>query len=783
MQNKSTLPLIPLFHRSRSSVKQNVLMQSKSLCYVPVKFRGQLLKQCFRNLVSINAQRNCSSARIEQKQYISHDLGTVVDLTELVEVLAVLQSPSRPHGAYRQHISHDYYVRSINQKYMQSTFFNGENTRCPMSRQKKAFDRFVHLVYDDLAPKVVSALRNEGYFHVKHPRLSPAFLQQLRAVSKWSLGTNRSGTNRGENQFVGGIPRDEWNSIQTDSGVRGGYMYTGKSSAAEKQLDRNRKSDRNGSITVFAVGQDNAYLPTSTVELIVPQMSKANFSGSSQNGGGQSPLPQYIFRRGCTGALLRGRYYMQRGLWSPHASLLKRFSCSRKDEKKMLSFSSLDAHLYRANRWPRGIHIPAFSASEAKMIDQEAGLKLTGDRLQGNKELIALHRLLSSSPLIASAKFRSIIEQYYDICSQKLVPMLIVLVTEGLRQSLLANFDCNVAETKGVREQAIMKALFICGDHSKSCQQQVDAMANECVERLSIAQRLFQIRQMGVRSKHGDNGEPDGIGKSMSVTDDDVNPTYFADECVLQRYHSMRDFNLELKLYPPQHDLPSDTPHESDTLKNMDSSVAKTKRIQRTPLLSTQLSAANRVVHHGESHEKVDGNSKKEERLIGHTDLTTFTLILQDDKQHNADDHVQETRECLEVWNRQMKQYVPVKIEPNAILVQAGQFMQWWTCGMIPAAPHRVVMPPAPALTKEALFRTELSINAADRLSVVLFCFPDFDATIEPLVEAATTSNQLDATRDALDDLREGASAGPSRPPTPNIMLDPFVAGDMHPMV
>jgi isopenicillin N synthase-like dioxygenase len=64
--------------------------------------------------------------------------------------------------------------------------------------------------------------------------------------------------------------------------------------------------------------------------------------------------------------------------------------------------------------------------------------------------------------------------------------------------------------------------------------------------------------------------------------------------------------------------------------------------------------------------------------------------------------------------------WVPVVFPPDAVLLQAGDLLHWWSGGLIPANNHRVVNP-----------ARDPEVEQTDRFSVVFFHHPDLDASIE----------------------------------------------------
>jgi isopenicillin N synthase-like dioxygenase len=168
---------------------------------------------------------------------------------------------------------------------------------------------------------------------------------------------------------------------------------------------------------------------------------------------------------------------------------------------------------------------------------------------------------------------------------------------------------------------------------------------------------------------------------------EEVDLDYFA------RGHSMRDHNLELKHYP---------------------SIAE---LTRKPLVEVRGAQVNRsgpkILRRQEAKAFPTGQREVEEasggdlkvRLDAHRDLSTVTLLAQDQLGG------------LEVFDVVEEKYIPVPVLEDALLVNAGTFLEKWTSGMLEATMHRV----------------RVVDGAPDRCSVVFFCFPNFDHLIEPL--------------------------------------------------
>jgi isopenicillin N synthase-like dioxygenase len=75
--------------------------------------------------------------------------------------------------------------------------------------------------------------------------------------------------------------------------------------------------------------------------------------------------------------------------------------------------------------------------------------------------------------------------------------------------------------------------------------------------------------------------------------------------------------------------------------------------------------------------------------------------------------------------------WVPVVFPPDALLLQAGDLLHWWSGGVIPANNHRVVNP-----------SRDPEVEQSDRYSVVFFHHPDLDASIA--ADQATTLSARD---------------------------------------
>lgn len=157
-------------------------------------------------------------------------------------------------------------------------------------------------------------------------------------------------------------------------------------------------------------------------------------------------------------------------------------------------------------------------------------------------------------------------------------------------------------------------------------------------------------------------------------------------------FHSKRDCDMQAKYYPRLGDVAS--LHGGVALQNAQSTanpggvkVLRRKGAKAKPFLPTS-----------DSHVV---------RLDSHKDLSTITLLSQD------------ALGGLEVWDRHKKEYVSVPVLEDALLINAGLFLEKWTGGLLEATPHRV----------------RSSRNGDNRCSIVFFALPDHDARIEPLLQ------------------------------------------------
>ncbi|CCW70909.1 unnamed protein product [Phytomonas sp. Hart1] len=164
-------------------------------------------------------------------------------------------------------------------------------------------------------------------------------------------------------------------------------------------------------------------------------------------------------------------------------------------------------------------------------------------------------------------------------------------------------------------------------------------------------------------------------------------------------FHAKRDCDLQAKYYPR-------IGHASRTrqgvaIRNPQSAqnpggvkVLRRKGARAQPLVAG-------------TDEKPEGGGGDLPRLDTHKDLSTITLLAQD------------SMGGLEVWDDAKESFVAVPVLEDALLVNAGVFLEKWSGGLIEATQHRV----------------RNVERGRGRCSIVFFAMPDHDARIEPLLQ------------------------------------------------
>lgn len=185
---------------------------------------------------------------------------------------------------------------------------------------------------------------------------------------------------------------------------------------------------------------------------------------------------------------------------------------------------------------------------------------------------------------------------------------------------------------------------------------------------------------------------PQGGGRANTSTDEEFDLDYFTP------FHSKRDCDLQAKYYPRLGEAETVMAHGGVQLQNLQSAqnpggvkMLRRKGAKAKPFIPSSPQEAGEPVV----------------RLDSHKDLSTITLLSQD------------ALGGLEVWDTDKKEYLEVPVLEDALLVNAGLFLERWTGGLIEATPHRVRSNP----------------KGNHRCSIVFFGLPDHDARIEPLLQ------------------------------------------------
>lgn len=206
--------------------------------------------------------------------------------------------------------------------------------------------------------------------------------------------------------------------------------------------------------------------------------------------------------------------------------------------------------------------------------------------------------------------------------------------------------------------------------------------------------------------------DPRGAAFSESV---DVDLEYFT------RGHSRGDHNLEAKFYPQIGKVARSRPL-APVVGQSDKNKSGPRVLRRKTALASPLS--------GEPSSQAsndEGAALPPIRLDSHSDLSTVTILAQD------------ALGGLEVFDERKETFIAVPVLEDAVLVNAGTFLERWTGGMIGATPHRV------------------RSAGGDRCSVVFFCFPNHDYLVDPLIQCGDNP--------ALDDGSQSFLAGDLMPP------------------
>ncbi|ESL06874.1 hypothetical protein TRSC58_05445 [Trypanosoma rangeli SC58] len=188
-----------------------------------------------------------------------------------------------------------------------------------------------------------------------------------------------------------------------------------------------------------------------------------------------------------------------------------------------------------------------------------------------------------------------------------------------------------------------------------------------------------------------------GLGVRPSIPQGGPDPQSGYDLEFFTPFHSKLDFDLQAKYYPQLGQVARTTngveiKNARSVLNPRGTKVLRRKDALAQPLLKEDADEANKEVTI---------------RLDTHKDLSTITLLAQD------------ALGGMEVWDDEEEKYVAVPVLNDALLVNAGMFLEKWTGGLLEATPHRV------RNVKEG----------RSRCSVVFFCLPNHDTTVEPLLQ------------------------------------------------
>nr|CCC89609.1 conserved hypothetical protein [Trypanosoma congolense IL3000] len=207
-----------------------------------------------------------------------------------------------------------------------------------------------------------------------------------------------------------------------------------------------------------------------------------------------------------------------------------------------------------------------------------------------------------------------------------------------------------------------------------------------------------------------------GLGVRPTIPQGGPDPDSGYDLEYFTQFHDKRDFDLQAKYYP-RFGQGGRVRGGVDVKGAQSASNPKGVKVLR------------RKTARGQPQLGEDENNAPL-RLDSHKDLSTVTLLAQD------------ALGGLEVWDRETEQYNPVPVLNDALLVNAGLFLEKWTGGLLDATPHRV----------------RSVKDGGSRCSIVFFCMPDHDAKVEPLLQQDQNPS-LDA--------QEGFYAGDLMPTSP----------------
>ncbi|CCW63401.1 unnamed protein product [Phytomonas sp. EM1] len=192
-----------------------------------------------------------------------------------------------------------------------------------------------------------------------------------------------------------------------------------------------------------------------------------------------------------------------------------------------------------------------------------------------------------------------------------------------------------------------------------------------------------------------------GLGIRPSIPTGGIDPNQDYDLEYFTPFHAKRDCDLQAKYYPRLGQAAR--VRQGVAIQNPQSTAnpGGVKVLRRKGARTQPLVAGN-----GEEEGEKEGAAVVS-RLDPHKDLSTITLLAQD------------SMGGLEVWDDTKDGFVAVPVLEDALLVNAGVFLERWSGGLIEATPHRV----------------QNVAKGRGRCSIVFFAMPDHDARIEPLLQ------------------------------------------------
>lgn len=189
----------------------------------------------------------------------------------------------------------------------------------------------------------------------------------------------------------------------------------------------------------------------------------------------------------------------------------------------------------------------------------------------------------------------------------------------------------------------------------------------------------------------------------------------------LLQQHTPHDTTLELKRYPP-------VPPTADDM----TAARQQPGLSRAAAADTAYITGTDIAVPGEGGGVV--------RVQAHTDLSTVTLLVQDDRQAEAHEPL---AGGLQVWSDRDKRWLDAPARPPGhrkddgplVLVNTGDLMQAYSGGKYRSTLHRVVG------TQPEIARGTAAAALRNRHSAVFFYRPRWDALVKPLVASSAAAS------------------------------------------